>query len=175
MINLFIQFLKIGFLGFGGGYAMLTLIHKQSAALGITSQQFAELTALDLLAPGPIAVNSATYVGYITYGIAGAILATLAVSTSSIFFSSVLISYEEKFYQNSYISKFLEYAKIAAVGMIASVAFSLLYDSLIVDDSLLVSLVSIVLAAVLRFKWKVNTILVLVLVGVSGAPMYFIV
>ncbi|WZU00207.1 chromate transporter [Erysipelothrix sp. D19-032] len=58
MIQLFLTFLKIGFLGFGGGYAMLSLIYENSLHLGINATQFADLNALDLLAPGPIAVNS---------------------------------------------------------------------------------------------------------------------
>ena len=67
ILLIFFTFLKIGFLGFGGGYAMLSLIFEEASKFGMTADQFADLNALDVLIPGPIAVNSATYVGQL-YG-----------------------------------------------------------------------------------------------------------
>ncbi|WP_443081339.1 chromate transporter, partial [Vagococcus sp.] len=55
LIKLFITFLKIGFLGFGGGYAMLSLIFEEMLSFGMTIEQYADLNALDVLIPGPIA------------------------------------------------------------------------------------------------------------------------
>ncbi|MFZ2353496.1 chromate transporter [Paucilactobacillus nenjiangensis] len=63
IIKIFLVFLKIGFLGFGGGYAMLSLIYHESSKFGMTMAQFADMNALDGIIPGPIAINSATYVG----------------------------------------------------------------------------------------------------------------
>lgn len=173
MKTLILIFLKIGFLGFGGGYAMLSLIFADARKLGITTQQFADLNALDFLAPGPIAVNSATYVGFITYGFTGAVAATLAVCTSSFVFSSLLLKYEATFFAKPVLAKFLNLTKIAALGMIIAVALNLLFDALIPNSLPLISLAGISIAVIGRFKYKLNTLLVLALAGGAGALLYF--
>lgn len=75
MLQLFFMFLKVGFLGFGGGYAMLALIYQEGAQLGMTVGEFADMNALDALIPGPIEINSATYVGQYYFGFLGGLLA----------------------------------------------------------------------------------------------------
>lgn len=173
MLALILSFIKISFLGFGGGYAMLSLIYSESINLGITVQQFADLNALDLVAPGPIAINSATYVGYITQGLLGAVLATLAVSTSSFFFSGLILRYEEKLMNNEVITKFLNLTKIAAIGMIFSVAL-LLFKEAMQESMWILSLISILCSAVMRFKFKFNPLLVILLTGIIGSFAYII-
>ena len=59
----FFTFFKIGLLGFGGGYAMMSMIMTEGQKLGISLAQLADLNALDMVVPGPIAINAATYVG----------------------------------------------------------------------------------------------------------------
>ena len=65
---LFYTFFKIGLFGFGGGYAMMSMIMVECEKLSITLAQFADLNALDMIVPGPIAINAATYVGYLHSG-----------------------------------------------------------------------------------------------------------
>ena len=74
-------YLKIGLFGFGGGYAMLTLIEREVVGSGwITSQMFTDIVAISQMTPGPIGINSATYIGYVVGGgVLGSIVATLAV------------------------------------------------------------------------------------------------
>ena len=64
--QLFVSYLKIGFFGFGGGYAMLSLIQNEVVVQHqwLTTAQFADIVAISQITPGPIAINSATYVGY---------------------------------------------------------------------------------------------------------------
>ena len=64
--QLFISYLKIGFFGFGGGYAMLSLIQNEVVVQHqwMTAAEFADIVAVSQITPGPIAINSATYVGY---------------------------------------------------------------------------------------------------------------
>ncbi len=64
--QLFVSYLKIGFFGFGGGYAMLSLIQNEVVVQHgwMTNAQFADIVAVSQITPGPIAINSATYVGY---------------------------------------------------------------------------------------------------------------
>jgi len=79
--ELFRTFVFIGFFNFGGGYAMIPLIQKEVVIdhLWLTMGQFTDLVAVAQSTPGPLAVNTATYVGYLTSGILGAALATLGL------------------------------------------------------------------------------------------------
>ena len=79
-------YLKIGTFGFGGGYAMLSLIQHEIVDLHhwLTPQQFTDVVAISQMTPGPIGINSATYVGYaVTHSVWGAVLATVAVCLPS--------------------------------------------------------------------------------------------
>lgn len=92
--QLFVSYLKIGFFGFGGGYAMLSLIQNEVVVqhAWMTNAEFADIVAISQITPGPIAINSATYVGYTVgaqagnawCGILGAALATFAVCLPSL-------------------------------------------------------------------------------------------
>lgn len=86
---------EIGTFGFGGGYAMLSLIQHEIVDLHhwLTPQQFTDVVAISQMTPGPIGINSATYVGYaVTQSVWGAVLATVAVCLPS-FILVLLISY----------------------------------------------------------------------------------
>lgn len=174
MITLILIFLKIGFLGFGGGYAMLSLIFNDSMKLGLSIQQFADLNTLDLIAPGPIAVNSATYVGYITFGIAGAIGATLAVCTSSFVLSTLFLNYEDAILNNKYLKQCLTYTKFISVSMILSVAATLTISAFSESESVAITTMSRCVTSLLRFKLKLGTITSLFIVAILSALMYFV-
>jgi chromate transporter len=79
LLDVFLVFLKIGLFMFGGGYATIPLAHKEivESKMWLTDQEFLELLGISEMTPGPIAINTATYVGYKVAGIAGSILATL--------------------------------------------------------------------------------------------------
>ena len=72
-LQLFLSYLKIGFFGFGGGYAMLSLIQNEIVVQQgwLTDAQFADIVAVSQMTPGPIAINSATYIGYEVGGVLG--------------------------------------------------------------------------------------------------------
>ena len=79
-------YLKIGVFGFGGGYAMLSLIQFEIVERyhWLTLQQFTDVVAISQMTPGPIGINSATYIGYtVTGNIWGAVIATVAVCLPS--------------------------------------------------------------------------------------------
>ena len=79
--NVFLTFLKIGAFTFGGGYAMIPLIQKEAVEnhKWITDDDILEIIAIAESTPGPIAINSATFVGYRTCGVLGSVCATLGV------------------------------------------------------------------------------------------------
>ena len=90
-------YLKIGIFGFGGGYAMLSLVERSVVGPGwISEQMFTDIVAISQMTPGPIGINSATYIGYVApghvtdgalssplWGLLGSILCTLAVTVPS--------------------------------------------------------------------------------------------
>ena len=92
-LNLFWAYLKIGLFGFGGGYAMLSLIQHEAVEVvhygesqpWLTPTEFTDIVAISQMTPGPIGINSATYVGYVAAGnsIWGSIIATFAVCLPS--------------------------------------------------------------------------------------------
>ena len=85
LLELFVTFLKIGFVSFGGGYAVIPLIQYEVSTNGwLTNGQFQEAVSLAGMAPGPIAANSATLIGYKTAGFAGALVSTLGMILPSL-------------------------------------------------------------------------------------------
>ncbi len=84
LATLFFSFFKIGLFSFGGGYAMIPLIQKEIVRHGwMEPSAFADIIAIAEMTPGPIAVNSATFVGYRTAGILGGVVATIGVTLPS--------------------------------------------------------------------------------------------
>ena len=92
MFSLFLSFMKIGFLAFGGGYGALSLIQDEIVHLNhwIDPETFLNLIAIAQITPGPIAINSATFVGFELFGIYGSIVATLGVILPSVFWLFLL-------------------------------------------------------------------------------------
>ena len=91
-LQLFLSFFKIGLFGFGGGYAILSLIQSEIAHYGwMTSQEFTDMVAISQMTPGPIGINAATYVGYTSTGsVLGAAVATFAIILPSLIIMLVL-------------------------------------------------------------------------------------
>lgn len=183
ILNIWLAFLKIGFLGFGGGYAMLSLIFEEASKFGMTIQEFADLNALDVLIPGPIAINSATYVGQLYGGFLGALVATVAVSVPSLIFVPVFMRYEERINNNRYLKAVLTSVKAASVGLIFAVALSIMLSTTLNISNLLdwrqmnfdwLSLIIMVAAFMLHVRKNVNPIVLTLLAGAVGWVAYFI-
>lgn len=84
--TLLITFMKIGAFTFGGGYAMIALLENEFVTVRkwLTKDEFLDMVALAESTPGPIAINSATYIGYRAAGILGSVISTIAVSLPSL-------------------------------------------------------------------------------------------
>ncbi len=128
--KLFISFFKIGLFGFGGGYAMLPLIKHEivdAPNQWLTIKDFSDIVAISQMTPGPIAINSATYVGYtVSGGITGAIIATLAVCLPPLIIMLCLSAFYLKFRNNKIIESVFKSLKPAIIGLIAAAALSLM-------------------------------------------------
>lgn len=183
MLSLFWTFLKIGFLGFGGGYAMLSLLLEETVQFGMTLSEYADLNALNALLPGSVAINSATYVGHLYNGFLGALVTTLSVSIPSVFFTQLFMNYEQKISQNKYLYSMLSTVKIVAVGLIFSVAFSLTLSTIFNLSNLLdwrsfqfdgLSFLIMIAALYLHSKTDVSPLVLILGSGVVGWMLYYI-
>jgi len=119
--ELFWLFFKIGAFTFGGGYAMIALISKETVEKRhwMTDSEFLDLIAIAESTPGPIAINSATYIGYKMHGFLGALFATLGVVLPSFAVIVAISFFIEQFRQ-------LEYVGYAFNGIAACVAVLIL-------------------------------------------------
>ena len=88
-------FIKIGVLGFGGGYAMLSLIQHEVVDhyAWMSTTDFADMVAISQMTPGPISINLATYVGYTTAGLGGSLLASFALCLPSLIMNNFRMKY----------------------------------------------------------------------------------
>ena len=165
-------YLKIGVFGFGGGYAMLSLIQFEIVERyhWLTLQQFTDVVAISQMTPGPIGINSATYIGYtVTGNIWGAVIATVAVCLPS-FLMVLFISYFfVKFKNNKYVNAAMSGLLPMSVALIGAAALLLMNKDNFIDYK---SILIFVAAFSLTWKYKVHPILMILLAGVMGFILY---
>jgi len=141
LLKLFWMFFKIGLFSFGGGYAMIPMIQQELSINGwMTPAEFADVVAISEMTPGPIAVNSATYVGYNTAGVAGSFMATLGVSLPSFIIVVLLVRFFTKFRQSRAFSAALKGIRPATIGLMSSAVILLAGLSIFTFDSSLINL-----------------------------------
>jgi len=171
-LQLFISFFKIGLFGFGGGYAMLSLIQHEVVETNhwMTVNEFTDIVAVSQMTPGPIGINCATYVGYTASGnVWGSIIATFAVSLPSFILMLIIARSFIKFRKNKYVNDAFKGLRPAIVGLIAAAALQLMNKENFIDYSSVVLFLS---ALFLIMKYKVHPMLVIVLAGVAGWFIY---
>lgn len=123
-LRLFIEFFFTGLFSVGGGLATLPFLYDMSARTGwFTSSQLADMIAVSESTPGPIGVNMATYVGYTTGGIPGAIIATLGLICPAIVIIMLIAKVLEQFRQNKTVDSVFYGLRPCSVALIASAGF----------------------------------------------------
>jgi len=120
MLRILLSFMKIAVLSFGGGYASVPLVEKEIVEIQgwMTYQEFSDLMALDELTPGPILLNSATFVGMKVAGIPGAVMATLGCMIPPCVISFLLIFIYSRYRKMTFIDSALQALKCMAVALI---------------------------------------------------------
>lgn len=173
-------YLKIGILGFGGGYAMLSLIQAEvvDRHQWISLQEFTDIVAISQMTPGPIGINSATYIGYTAIlnagyppyiAVLGSCLTTFAVCLPS-FLLVLMISYSfARFKHNKYVEAAFLGLRPATVGLIAAAALLLMNHENFIDYK---SFVIFAIAFILTYKFKIHPILMILLAGMAGILLY---
>lgn len=127
-LQLFYSFLKIGMFSFGGGYAAMPLIQDQivTAHGWLSMSEFTDLITISQMTPGPIAVNSATFVGIKTAGLAGAAAATAGCVLPSCVIVTLIAKLYLKYRSMDMFQGILDTLRPAVVAMIASAGVSIL-------------------------------------------------
>ena len=178
-ISLFLTYLKIGLFGFGGGYAMLSLIQHETVEVThwgcttpwLTQAQFTDIVAISQMTPGPIGINSATYIGYtVTGSVWGAIVATFAVCLPSFLLVLLVSRLILKHKENPTIKSIFRGLRPVSVGLIASAALLLMNRENFSDLSY--SIIIAVVAFILTYYAKLHPIIVIVLAGLAGYLIY---
>lgn len=118
--RLFFTFLKIGAFTFGGGYAMIALLETEfiDRKKWMTREEFLDMVAIAESTPGPVAINSATYIGYRVAGVAGAALATLAVSLPSFGIIYLISLFFERFLALEWVARAFRGIQVCVVYLI---------------------------------------------------------
>ena len=177
-LQLFFSFLQIGALSFGGGYAAMPLIQEQVVTMHgwISMETFSNLVTIAEMTPGPIAVNSATFVGTRIAGPGGAVVATLGCILPSCIIVTLLAYIYTKYRKMSLLQGTLTSLRPAVVATIAKAGVTILVSSFFINGALelfrenicIRMVVFFTAALVLLRKFKMNPILVMVLCGVAN-------
>jgi chromate transporter len=166
LLRLALVFAKIGAVVFGGGFVMIPFVQREVVRHygWLTQQQFADAIALGQITPGPILI-SATFIGYKVQGVAGAVVATLAVFLPSFLMTALAARQLIRLRSNPRVAGFLRGVLPAVVAMLLMAAFTIARSTVWFDWRLLL----LVLAAlVLLVRYKVDAVYVVIGAGVAG-------
>ncbi|SCJ10444.1 chromate transporter%2C chromate ion transporter (CHR) family [uncultured Clostridium sp.] len=185
LVQLFISFFQVGLFSIGGGLASMPLIQNQVVDLHhwLSLTEFTDLITIAEMTPGPIAINSATFVGIRIAGLQGAIIATIGCILPSCIIVSTLAWIYIKYKDLNVIQGTLSGLRPAVVALIASAGLSILTLAIFGDHGFTFNLESINFISVLLFsvslfilrKWKPNPILVMMGSGVIGGIIYLVI
>ncbi len=174
-LELFLSFVQIGLFSFGGGYAAMPLIQRQvvDAHGWLSMREFTDLITISQMTPGPVAINSATFVGIKIAGVPGALVATAGCILPSCIIVTVIARLYLRYRSMNMLQGVLNSLRPAVVAMIASAGISVLVSAFWGNDAVISlagtnwSLVCIFLVSLIllqKFKW--NPIVVMMLAGV---------
>ena len=174
-LQLFLSFLQIGLFSFGGGYAAMPFIQGQVVTQHgwLSMEEFTDLITISQMTPGPIAINSATFVGIKIAGIPGALVATGGCILPSCVIVTLIAKLYLKYRNMAMLQGVLNSLRPAVVAMIASAGISILLTAFWGSGAAVdllrtnwVLVVIFVICLVLLQKFKMNPIWVMVLAGV---------
>lgn len=187
-LNLFYAFFKIGLFGFGGGYAMLSMIQGEVVNRygWITASEFTDIVAVSQMTPGPIGINSATYVGYAAIvgagyepwmGVLGSLTATIAVVLPSFLLMLTVSRLLLRYRNSSMVNSVFSCLRPAVVGLLAAAALLLMtaenFGSWETSPHQFLISVLLFIGAFVSVKiYRLSPILVIIICGTIGAVVY---
>ena len=189
-LKLFWTFFKIGLFGFGGGYGMLSLIQNEVVEnhQWISNSEFTDIVAVSQMTPGPIGINSATYVGFKaienagmsrTEAVCGSLLASFSVMLPSFILMLLISAFFMHYKDHKSVQTVLKWLRPVVVGMLAAAVLLLLNEEnlgVFQRDNLqlYVSIGLFILAFIATYYWKVGPIKMILLAGLFGGIFYSI-
>ncbi len=170
LLKLFLSFFKIGAFTFGGGYAMIPLIKKEiiTNQQWLTTREFIDIIAIAEMTPGPIAVNSATFLGYKIAGILGSVVSTIGVVLPSFLVIMVIYHFLSKFSDSPYVKQAFKGIRPVVLGLIVTAAFEV-GKSAIIDFKSVIIAVTVFLLVSIK---DLNPIIGILLAGIAGIFLY---
>ena len=182
-LYLFYLFAKISLFTFGGGYAMIPLYQNELVEGGkmLTPDEFADLVALAQMTPGPVGMNTATYIGYQQFGITGAIFATFGTMAPSLVLMTLAVTFLTAFKESRFVKALLNGIRPVTIGLIA--AGVVFFANISLFTAPIRNLwtgaaetfgicwqgcVIFALVLFLQLKWKLNLFLILLIAVVLG-------
>ncbi len=171
-LQLFYTFFIIGLFTFGGGYAMLSLIQNEVVVnhTWITAGEFTDMVAISQMTPGPIGINSATYVGYAVSGnIFGSIVATFAVCLPSFLIILTICKIYSRFKESNIFASLMKTLRPIVIGMIGAAAGILITKENFIDWT---SWILFAGALIASWWFKANPILLIIAGGAIGYFIY---
>lgn len=168
--KLFISFLKIGAFSFGGGYAMLPLIRKEIIDVRgwLSLTEFIDILAVVEMTPGPVAINSATFLGYRVGGVLGSIVATTAVVLPSFVIILIIAHFLSKFRESPLVEWAFIGIRPVILGLVASASITVALDAFIDIKGLIIG---VVIFCLITFK-DLHPIWAIILAGITGTILY---
>ena len=182
-LKLFYSFIKIGLFGFGGGYAMLSLIQGEivNQFQWLTNGEFTDIVAISQMTPGPIGINAATYVGYSVFvnagyspffAVLGSLTATFAVVLPSLILMIVISKYFIKYKDHPMVENVFSGLRPAVVALLAAaVLFLLTSENFSTPDNPWQFYISIFIfgfAFIGSHVYKMSPILLICMCGFAG-------
>lgn len=158
MLELILVFSLISSITIGGGYAMIPLIQKEAIYIHswITQSDFLNILAISQITPGAIAINSATFIGYKSFGIAGGILASIGLIIPSTFFILLIAPILQKYEKNRFRKMIFTGIRPVVTGLIATSIILLAKTVYIFNDR--ISIVSIIITIFSLIALRLKTI-----------------
>jgi len=169
-LSLALSFMKIGLLGFGGGYAMIALIQREVLKFGISGTEFIDILAVSQITPGPIGINTATYTGYRVAGVPGACVATFS---NIVLTFALMVVFARLYYsagKNSALETIFRGLRPLFIGLIAASVLVMAQDIRIWEDYRAVLVFT--RSFVLLYAFKAHPILTIFLAGIVGLVIY---
>lgn len=175
-------FFQIGLFSIGGGYATISLIQKILVVENqwLTTKEFTDIITISQMTPGPLAVNSSTFVGLQVSNLLGAFIATVSAVISGCIIAISLYHFFQKNKDSTRIKHIFNGLEAVAIGLIASASLSILSIAFFGNMDFNVQLSTINWLAFLIFlaalwalrKWQLNPIILLIVTGLLGFFLY---
>jgi chromate transporter len=175
--ELFQTFFLMGFVSFGGGYAMIPIIEAAVSEYGwMSAEQMTNMIAIAGMSPGPMAANSAILVGYSTAGFNGALISAIAILLPSIILVITVATFFIKLHDNSVVESIFYGLKPLVTSLIIFAAISFAQSNNLINLTISYQSISMLLIFVLSlfalFKLRWNPVYVIVLSGLVGVALY---